>query len=295
MRKVYDGGVLKVITATELARNLDPVLDALEERGTTVIVRRHDQPQALLLRFDAYVAMLATMDYSGWERWIEEVRAAFPQAVLAPPRLPKAIAPAFVDAADLGYDPALGQVGTQAGRRRFADELAALGVPIGEEDLTAAYALVLNLAERKRVLYPEDLKLAAYEALGRRAGGRFTLDQFQMHLHSGMDCTAEVQVQDGEQLRPGTARGSGPLDAGFRAIAAATGIAPELEDFSLAAATRGSDALGEAVVTLSQGSAVVVGRAVSVDVVEAALNAYVNALNWLIRAGHDLEGAFRTA
>src|SRR5207248_10089074 len=55
----------------------------------------------------------------------------------------------------------------------------------------------------------------------------------------------------------------------------------ELEDFSLAAATQGSDALGEAVVTLSQGSHVVVGRAMALDVIEAAANAYVSALNWL--------------
>ena len=62
----------------------------------------------------------------------------------------------------------------------------------------------------------------------------------------------------------------------------------ELEDFSLAAATQGSDALGEAVVTLSQGSNVVVGRAVALDVVEAAANAYVNALNWLVRPTRSL-------
>jgi len=37
------------------------------------------------------------------------------------------------------------------------------------------------------------------------------------------------------------------------------------------------------VVTLSQGSNVVVGRAVALDVIEAAANAYVNALNWLVR------------
>jgi len=72
----YDGVVLKVISAPELARNLDPILQALEESGTTLIIKHHDQPAALLVRFDAYVAMLATMDYSGWERWIEEVRAA---------------------------------------------------------------------------------------------------------------------------------------------------------------------------------------------------------------------------
>ena len=286
--------VLKVITPPELARNLNPILDALDQRGTTVIVRRHDQPAALLLRFDAYVAMLATMDYSGWERWIEEVRAAFPQAAIAPPRRPKAIAPAFVDPSDLGYAPTLGQLGTPAGRRRYGEELAAMGVQLGEADLGAAYSLLLNLAERKRVLYPEDLRLAADEALGGKAAGRFALEEFQMHVQSGMDCSAEVSLLVDGRPAHGTARGSGPLDAGFRAIATLSGLDPELEDFSLAAATRGSDALGEAVVTVSQGSTVVVGRAMSVDVIEAGLKAYVNALNWLVQAPADMAGVSRS-
>ena len=85
----YNGqAYVKVISAPELARNLDPILQALEESGTTLIIKHHDQPAALLVRFDAYVAMLATMDYSGWERWIEEVRAAFPTSVFSPPRRP---------------------------------------------------------------------------------------------------------------------------------------------------------------------------------------------------------------
>jgi 2-isopropylmalate synthase len=84
-------------------------------------------------------------------------------------------------------------------------------------------------------------------------------------------------------VRSGRASGNGTLDAVFRAIQQVTGVPAELEDFSLAAATQGSDALGEAVVTLSQGSQVVVGRAAALDVVEAAANAYVNALNWLVR------------
>ena len=97
--------MLKVISAPELAKNLDPILQALEESGTTLIIKHHDQPAALLVRFDAYVAMLATMDYSGWERWIDEVRMAFPTTVFSPPRRPKAIVPAFIDPADFapGY------------------------------------------------------------------------------------------------------------------------------------------------------------------------------------------------
>lgn len=279
----YDGVVLKVISAPELARNLDPILKALEESGTTLIIKHHDQPAALLVRFDAYVAMLATMDYSGWERWIEEVRSAFPTSVFSPPRRPKSVVPAFIDPADIGYAPQFGQVGTPAGRRRLAEELAAMGIQLEEHQLGPVYSLVLSLAERKRVLYAEDLKLAVEEALGRATPGRYALKEVQVNAQSGVSSSAEVSLSDDGALKTGTATGNGTLDAVFRAIQQLTGVAAELEDFSLAAATQGSDALGEAVVTLSQGSNVVVGRAVALDVIEAAANAYVNALNWLVR------------
>jgi LeuA allosteric (dimerisation) domain len=277
--------VLKVISAPDLARNLDPILKALEESGTTLIIKHHDQPAALLVRFDAYVAMLATMDYSGWERWIDEVRTAFPTTVFAPPRRPKSMVPAFIDPADIGYAPQFGQVGTTAGRRRLAEELAGMGIQLDDQQLGPVYSLVLTLAERKRALYAEDLQLAVDEALGRATPGRFALKEMQVNVQSGFSCTAEVSVSDEGAVTSARATGNGTLDAVFRAIQQVTGVAAELEDFSLAAATQGSDALGEAVVTLSRGSDVVVGRAVALDVVEAAANAYVNALNWLVRSG----------
>lgn len=284
----YDGHVLKVISRPELARNLDPILKALEESGTTLIIKHDDQPSALLLRFDAYVAMLATMDYSGWERWIEEVRRAFPKAVFSPPRRPKSVVPSFLDPADIGYAPQFGQIGTAAGRRRLAEELVALGINLDEPQLAMVYPLVLNLAERKRALYPEDLKLAVDEALGRSTRGRFTLDAFQVTTESGVSSTAEVTLVVDGQRKTGVATGNGTLDAVFSGIQQLAEVSAELEDFTLASATQGSDALGEAVVTLSQGSTVVVGRAVSLDVVEAAAKAFVNALNWLVRPQDDL-------
>ncbi len=279
--------MLKVISAPELARNLDPILKALEESGSTLIIKHDEQPAALLVRFDAYVAMLATMDYSGWERWIEEVRRAFPKAVFAPPRRPKSVVPAFIDPADIGYAPQFGQIGTTSGRRRLAEELAAMGIELDEAQLGSVYSLVLSLAERKRALYAEDLKLAVDEALGRATPGRFALNDLQVTTESGVSSAAEVSITDEGKVKTATASGNGTLDAVFGALEQITGISCELEDFSLAAATQGSDALGEAVVTLSQGSHVVVGRALSLDVVEAAAKAYVNALNWLVRAEQE--------
>ena len=283
--------MLKVISAPELARNLDPILKALEESGTTLIIKHDDQPAALLVRFDAYVAMLATMDYSGWERWIEEVRRAFPNTAFAPPRRPKSMVPAFIDPADIGYAPQFGQLGTSAGRRRLGEELSGMGIQLDEQQLGSVYSLVLSLAERKRALYSEDLKLAVDEALGRATPGRFALKDLRVTTDSGVSSTAEVAILEAGEVKTGTASGNGTLDAAFRAIQNVTGMPAELEDFSLAAATQGTDALGEAVVTLSQGSSVVVGRAVSLDVVEAAAKAYVNALNWLVRPQQNFAGA----
>jgi hypothetical protein len=283
--------VLKVISAPELARNLDPILKALEESGTTLIIKHDEQPAALLVRFDAYVAMLATMDYSGWERWIEDVRRAFPKSAFAPPRRPKSVVPAFIDPADIGYAPQFGQIGSSAGRRRLAEELSGMGIQLNEQQLGSVYSLVLNLAERKRALYAEDLKLAVDEALGRATPGRFSLRDFQVNSESGVSSTAQISLLDGNALKTGQASGNGTLDAVFRAIQQVAGIAAELEDFSLASATQGSDALGEAVVTLSRGSDVVIGRAVSLDIVDAAAKAYVNALNWLVGPEHKLTGS----
>jgi hypothetical protein len=283
--------VLKVISPPELARNLDPILKALEESGTALIIKHEDQPAALLVRFDSYVAMLATMDYSGWERWIEEVRQAFPKASITPPRRLRAVVPAFIDPADIGYAPQFGHVGTSAGRRRLAEELAAMGIRLDESQLGSVYSLVLGLAERKRALYAEDLKLVVDEALGRAAAGRFALNHFQVTSQSSVSSTAEVSLTVDGEVTSGVASGSGTVDAVFRAIQDLAGIPAELEDFTLASATQGSDALAEAVVTLSQGSTVVIGRAVSLDVVEGAARAYVSALNRLTQPREQLTGS----
>src|SRR2546430_7961065 len=205
---VYHGVVLKVISAPELARNLDPILQALEESGTTLIITHHDQPAALLVRFDAYVAMLATMDYSGWERWIEEVRAAFPTSVFSPPRRPKSVVPAFIDPEDIGYARQFGQVGTTAGRRRLAEELGTMGIQLEERQLGSVYSLVMSLAERKRVLYAEDLKLAVDEALGRATPGRYALTDVQVHSQSGLSSSAEVSLVDEGAIKTGSSSGT---------------------------------------------------------------------------------------
>ena len=115
-----------------------------------------------------------------------------------------------------------------------------MGIQLEEHQLGPVYSLVLSLAERKRVLYAEDLKLAVEEALGRATPGRYALKEVQVNAQSGVSSSAEVSLSDDGALKTGTATGNGTLDAVFRAIQQLTGVPAELEDFSLAAATVGA-------------------------------------------------------
>ena len=56
----------------------------------------------------------------------------------------------------------------------------------------------------------------------------------------------------------------------------------DLKDYQLRSVTAGQDAMGEASVSVRQGSRSFNGRGVSTDVVEASAKAYLNALNKMI-------------
>ena len=79
--------------------------------------------------------------------------------------------------------------------------------------------------------------------------------------------------------------GDGPLDAAFNAIKKLTGLKPEVENFSVIAATRGRDAMAEAMIELSMAESTVVGAGASPNSIEAGVHAYLNALNFLVEAG----------
>ncbi|TMF29517.1 MAG: hypothetical protein E6I25_05785 [Chloroflexi bacterium] len=93
-----------------------------------------------------------------------------------------------------------------------------MGIQLEEQQLGSVYSLVMSLAERKRVLYAEDLKLAVDEALGRATPGRYALKDVQVHSQSGLSSSAEVSLIDEGAVKTGSSSGTGTLDAVFRAI-----------------------------------------------------------------------------
>lgn len=61
-----------------------------------------------------------------------------------------------------------------------------------------------------------------------------------------------------------------------------TGLAIDLESYSLQAVTGGKDALGEVVVRIRDNGNQYVGRGISTDIIEASARAYVQAINRMV-------------
>ena len=85
---------------------------------------------------------------------------------------------------------------------------------------------------------------------------------------------------DGEEVRA-QARGSGPVDAAFKAIEKIVDSGGRLQLYSVNALTGGADAQGEVTVRLEKEGRVVNGLGADTDIVIASAKSYVMAVNKL--------------
>ena len=94
--------------------------------------------------------------------------------------------------------------------------------------------------------------------------------------------SVELEHRDGQVVRE-AAVGDGPVDAIFKAIAAATGILPALRQYRVRSVTDGEDAQGEVTLDAEHDGRRVHGRAVSTDIIEASALAFVHVVNRIER------------
>jgi hypothetical protein len=278
----------RVFSVDEFASSARELIAAVGGGGEMVVVQDGGAPVAILTSHRSAMAMASMVDLPRWEEWIEEMREAFPDAAARLGKLrDRTKVSAEVDKVLVGFDPSVGLVGSDAGREFLSVELRRLGVPITDEALLAAvYSGVLNLCEDKERLFEEDLRVLAQELIAE-APQRLRLLSLTVTSATGLPAHAEVTLDLGQDQGPAMRRehGDGPLDAAFNAIEKLTGLKPEVENFSVIAATKGRDAMAEAMIELSLGDASVMGAGASTNAIEAGVHAYLNALNFLVEAG----------
>lgn len=189
----------------------------------------------------------------------------------------------IIDPADVGVAASSIVLSARSGRHALAHRLAELGYEPAEEQFDGIYQAFLNLADRKKEVFDEDLESLMSDR-ERHQEEIYHLEQ--VHVTCGEPgiptATVELIGPDGEHLVD-AAHGTGPVDAVYRAISRIVPVPADLIEFSVKAVTRGIDAQGEVTIRVrGEDGRIFTGRGSHTDIIVASAKAYANALNRLI-------------
>jgi len=185
----------------------------------------------------------------------------------------------IMDPRDIGVPESKLVLGKHSGRAALKDRIQDMGYTVDEELLNRVYEDFKSLADRKKDVFDEDIEALLDVRLGE---GRKLWELKFLRVTAGTDETAMALVKLADSagvVKKDTAYGDGPIDAVFSAIQKMTGVTVKLEDYSTRAVTSGKDAQGETSVRINHNGRKVRGRGVSTDVIEAAAEAYLSAIN----------------
>jgi len=171
----------------------------------------------------------------------------------------------------------------RSGRAALRHRLAELGYVMEDDEFEQIHQAFLDLADKKKEVYDEDLEALVGEA-ERMIGEVYHLEQVHVSCGEPGIPTATVELIDREgQSFIDSNHGNGPVDAVYKAINRVVGVPNELIEFSVKSITRGIDAVGEVTIRIkSEDGRTFTGRGAHPDIVVSSAKAYVNALNRLL-------------
>ena len=189
----------------------------------------------------------------------------------------------IIDAKTIGLSDNRISLGKLSGRSAVRARLEEMGYDLSREDLNEAFARFKDLADRKREITDRDLEAIVSEQV-QLPESKFQLKLVQVSCGNTSKPTATITLFDTEDLTENTAvsLGTGPVDAVCEALNTLAMVPNELIEFSVKSVTEGIDALGEVTIRIRNKGKIYSGHSADTDVVVAAANAYVNALNRLI-------------
>ena len=169
-------------------------------------------------------------------------------------------------------------LGKHSGRHAFRDHMEKLGFKLESDNLEKAYEAFIDLADKKKHLYDDDL-VSIIQDQASRSASVYRLEYIQVTTGNTVQPTATVKVRKGDEILMDASTGDGPIDAAFKTIERIVEMRGRLVDFTLQAVTRGRDAVGEVSVQVDFGGRILTGKGSSTDIVEAGAKAYLNCAN----------------
>jgi 2-isopropylmalate synthase len=172
-------------------------------------------------------------------------------------------------------------MGKHSGRAAFRDKLKTLGYAIGDNQLNDAFRRFKDLADRKKIVYDEDI-VALVDDEVMRDHQRIRFVSLDLHAGSKAPPRAVLELEVDGVVQRAESSGDGPVDATFKAIRAIFPHEANLVLFSVGAVTEGTDAQAKTTVRLEENGKMVDGQGADTDTIVASARAYVHALNKLL-------------
>ena len=161
--------------------------------------------------------------------------------------------------------------------KTLAAVVTKMGYDLSEEDTKRVYDEFVKISKNKPVGAKEIDAIIASVAM--QVAPTYKLNCYVVNSGNKITSTAQVELEHKGEAKQGFCIGDGPVDAAFRAIEQITGTHYELDDYQVQAVTEGRDSMGSAIIKLRSNGKLYSGKGISTDVIEAGINAYINALN----------------
>lgn len=155
-----------------------------------------------------------------------------------------------------------------------------LGYDLSEEDTHKVYEEFKRVADKKKVGALELDAIVASVAL--QVPPTYKLISYVINSGNLMPSSAQITLDKAGEELLGIQMGDGPVDAAFKTLEQMIGRHFELEDFQIQSITEGKEAMGSALVKLSDNGKLYSGKGISTDIIAASIRAYLNAVNKIV-------------
>jgi 2-isopropylmalate synthase len=182
----------------------------------------------------------------------------------------------IIDPVDVGIKESSIILTARSGRAALNHRLELLGFNFGKDELDDIYHRFLVLADKKKEIKDEDIKVLAGDVFqGEKS---LKLENLQVTCGKSIIPVATVGLKINGELHYATSTGNGPVDAAFTAIKQLISKTVYLEEFLIQAITRGSDDVGKVHIQVEYNNKLYYGFSAHTDIITASVEAFINAL-----------------
>lgn len=184
----------------------------------------------------------------------------------------------IIDPRDVGLNSNSIVLTARSGRAALRSKLVSLGYRLRGQELDMVYERFLMLAESNKYFTEEDVLALVSDIDIIRESRAIALDTLEV-VCGTVSSRASMSLWVEGELKSGQASGEGPIDAAFNAVRKILSTTYRPGEFIIQPMSRGSSDFGRVNLTLDTGEKVVYGFGSSKDIVRAAVESYIDALN----------------